>query len=352
MARRVIQFFKTHKQHLPAAALVFGLVWDSLTLGRPDQLYGNLVLLSYLLIAGFCIALMTRREYAGKEVSLWLQLLTQFSFGNLTGGLLVLYIGSATLVGNWPFLLILVGLLVGNEIFRTRHVQIRFNTAVYYLLVLLYLILVVPVLTRSIAPWTFVVSAFASVGVVAVFFYILHLVAGRVFDANVRILTRSVTTILILFSGLYYFNLIPPVPLAVRDIGIFHNVTRVDGSYVVTYDRGAWYEFWKKSDTTFHLGVSRTAFCFSSIFAPTDLTTPIYHVWEFYNSNTDTWETKSRFNFPVVGGRVDGYRGYSQKSVTEGRWRCSVKTERGALLGRTEINTAPDNSGVFITESR
>jgi NADH:ubiquinone oxidoreductase subunit 3 (subunit A) len=333
-------------------ALVFGLVWDSLTLGRPDQLYGNLVLLSYLIIAGFCIALMTRREYTQKEVLLWPQLLVQFSFGNLTGGLLVLYIGSATLVGNWPFLLILIGLLVGNEIFKTRHVQLRFNTAVYYLLVLLYLILVVPVLTRSIAPWTFLISALASVGIISIFFYVLHLTAGRVFDANRRLLTRSVTTILIVFSGLYYFNIIPPVPLAVRDIGMFHNLSRVDDHYLLTYDKGRWYEFWKKSDSVLHLGVSSTAFCFSSIFAPTNLHTPIYHVWESYDELTDSWTIRNRFNFPIVGGRVDGYRGYSQKTLTEGKWRCSVRTDRGALLGRAEITAVQDSSGIFVTESR
>lgn len=348
----VVDFIKTHKRHLPAAALLFGLLWDSLTLGRPDELYGNLVLLTYLLIAGFGIVLMTRREALQKKPKLWLSLIIQFSFGNLAGGLLILYIGSATLVGNWPFLLILAGLLVGNEIFKTRYERLRFNTAVYYLLVLLYSILIVPVLFRTIASWTFLVSASLSIVVISLFLYLLRIIAKDVFEQSKKMLTRSIVVILVIFSALYYLNLIPPIPLAVRDIGIFHSVTRSGGDYLVTYEKKEWYKFWKKSDSTIYLKNSGTASCFSAIFAPTELKTPIFHVWEELDKNSGEWIERGRFNFSIVGGRIAGYRGYSEKTVTEGRWRCSVETERGALLGRVEANVVDKSSSELVTDIR
>jgi len=348
----MMNFVKKHKQHLPAAALVLGLLWDSLTLGRPDQLYSNLVLLAYLFIAGFCIILMTRREVRKKEPKLWLSLIIQFSFGNLAGGLLVLYIGSATVIGNWPFLLFLVGLLIGNEICKTRYERLRFNTAVYYLLILLYLILLIPVLFRSIAPWTFLVSALLSLLIIRGFLIIVRLIAKEIYTQNKNILTRSIFSILIVFGFLYYVNIIPPVPLAVRDIGIFHSVERTGGNYSLTYEKRGWYMFWKKSDSTIYLGDSNTASCFSSIFAPTDLGTPIFHVWEKFNEDSGTWIEKGRFNYPISGGRVAGYRGYSVKTVDEGRWRCSVETERGSLLGRSYVDVLPGEADEFITDLR
>ncbi len=348
----MIKFIKKHKQHLPAFALVTGLVWDTLTLGRPDQLYGNLVLLSYLFIAGFCIIVMTRREEKGKKRLLWLVLMTQFAFGNLTGGLLVLYVGSATLAGNWPFLLLFIGLMIGNEIFNTRHTQIRFNTTVYYLLVLAYLILIVPVLTRSVESWTFLVSAFGSLVVIYLFIQLLKLVGKTVVAEHMSVLKKSIAGTLIIFSFLFYANLIPPVPLSVRDIGIFHGVERTGEEYRLTYQKPVWYKPWEKSDTRIFLGTTSAAHCFSAVFAPTDLRTPIFHVWEEYSDVTEEWEERGRFRFPITGGRVSGYRGYSTKTVDLGEWRCSVETERGALLGRVGVEVVSGRAGNLISEIR
>jgi len=348
----MINFIKNNKRHLPAAALVTGLVWDSLTLGRPDELYGNIVLLSYLFIAGFCIVLMARREVLKKEPKLWLSLIIQFSFGNLAGGLLVLYMGSATLVGNWPFLLILALLLIGNETFKSRYTRLRFNTSVYYLLILLYSILIVPVLFRSIAPWTFLASALLSLVVVSLFLYLLRSVAREVFVQSKVMLMRSIAFTLIIFGTLFYLNLIPPIPLAVRDIGIFHSVERVGGNYSVLYEKPVWYRFLKKSDSTIYLGNSNTASCFSAIFAPTELNMPIFHVWEEFDTDSSEWIERSRFDFPILGGRVLGYRGYSVKTVNSGQWRCSVETKRGALLGRVRVDVREGLADEFITDLR
>ncbi len=352
MISYVVDFVKKYKQHLPAVALVAGLVWDSITLGRPDQLYGNIVLLTYLLIAGFCIALMAHREVLKKKSKIWLSLIVQFAFGNLTGGLLVLYIGSATLAQNWPFLLILAGLLVGNEIFKSRYRRVQFNILVYYLLVFLYSILIVPVVFRSIESWTFLVSALLSIVVISLFLYIIRLVAKKVFKQSKKMFKIGIFSTLFIFSIFYYLNIIPPVPLAVRDVGIFHSVVRSGGDYFVTYEEGAWYKFWWKSDSTIYLKNTNTASCFSSVFAPTELETPIFHVWEMYDKNSGMWEERGRFNFPIVGGRVDGYRGYSEKTITEGMWRCSVETERGALLGRVSIEAILDTPPEFVTDLR
>ncbi|MCW9054843.1 MAG: DUF2914 domain-containing protein [Candidatus Pacebacteria bacterium] len=352
MFKRTITFIRKHRQHLPTVAIFSGFIWDSLTLGRPDQLYSNLVMLAYLFIAGSCIIFMAQREETGAPQSLWAQTLTQFSFGNLASGLLVLYMGSATLIGNWPFLLILLALLIGNEFVKNRHQRIRFSVAVYYLLILAYLIVLIPVLTRTVASWTFLVSAFASLVVVVGYLAIIRKIARRVYDEDRRLLVRSVLAIVVTFSFLYYANLIPPVPLSAREVGIYHSVTRTELGYEVMYEKH-WYEFWKNSDSTIHAKTPVAVGCFSSVFAPADITIPIQHVWDEYNPRAREWEVREVFDFPVAGGREEGYRGYSIKRVEVGKWRCSVETNRGALLGRAAVNVEySEDKYPLVVESR
>ena len=350
--KRLFTFFNRHRKHLPTLALVAGLVWDSLTLGRPDQLYANMVLLSYLVIAGFCIVLLARRETPKKGYKLSLPLIIQFSFGNLAGGLLVLYVGSATLSGNWPFFLVLLGLLIGNEIARTRHAQVRFNVSVYYFLALLYFILLVPILTRTIGSWTFLLSLFSSIIFIFGFLLVLRFTAKDILNKDKGVLARGIFSIAVVFSAFYYLHVIPPVPLAARDIGIFHDVEKRNGDYLVSYEAGKWYAFWKRSDTDARVKTPGTLSCFSAIFAPTDINISVYHVWEKFDASRKRWEELGHFNFPILGGRALGYRGYSEKTVTEGIWRCSVKTGNGALLGRVHVSVTSGIPTPLTTEVR
>src|SRR5439155_500361 len=49
---------------------------------------------------------------------------------------------------------------------------------------------------------------------------------------------------------LYVFRLIPPVPLSLMEIGIYHDVARQnDGAYRVSYVKPPWYRFWASDDT-------------------------------------------------------------------------------------------------------
>ena len=44
MIGTVTSFVQRHERHIGVGAFFLGFVWDSLTLGRPDQLFENVVL--------------------------------------------------------------------------------------------------------------------------------------------------------------------------------------------------------------------------------------------------------------------------------------------------------------------
>lgn len=118
---RAKQFVEYHRAYIPTAALLTGFVWDSITLGRPDQLFDNLVIIFYLAVAGVTIILVNRRRERGLETKIWQVILLQFSFGNLASALFIIFGKSGTIIGSWPFLLLFIVLLIGNEFARGQY---------------------------------------------------------------------------------------------------------------------------------------------------------------------------------------------------------------------------------------
>jgi hypothetical protein len=148
-----------------------------------------------------------------------------------------------------------------------------------------------------------------------------------------------------LFNILYFLNIVPPVPLSLKSIGVYHTLVRnPSGNYTATYEPSPWFIFWRDTSNVYRVSNAGTAVCFSSVFAPTGLSAPIYHQWEKYNDDKGRWETVSKISFPINGGRDAGYRGYSDLVVTPGRWRCDVETQSGALIGRISFTVRSSDS--------
>ncbi|MBI2004585.1 DUF2914 domain-containing protein [Patescibacteria group bacterium] len=337
------------ERRLAAVALLVGFVFDLIIADRPDSVQNNLLLLLYLIVAGGCIIalnLRVRRQAGTESVAspLFLLVVLQFCFGGLASNLFVLYGRSGTLVGSALFIALLGAMLVGNEFLRSRYETLRFNIGVYYILLLTYLIIAVPTfILHSIGVWVFVASGVFSLILIAGFLYLIYftVLRGRARDRQFIEVSAVVVGIFIFFNTLYFFNIIPPVPLSLKAVGVYHSISRSGSDYTATYENPAWFAFWHDTSGTFTLDSSAllksnpTAYCFSSIFAPTGLKTPVIHVWEQYNEAASAWQERSRVSFAISGGRTGGYRGFSLKSsITPGRWRCNVETRSGVLIGR------------------
>jgi hypothetical protein len=117
---------------------------------------------------------------------------------------------------------------------------------------------------------------------------------------------------------------------------VYHDVKEIgEGKYQLTFEAGEWYEFWKESDSVFHRVGGGPVFCYAAVYAPAKISTTIYHRWEYYDAEKGAWVYHARIPYAISGGRLGGYRGYTQiESVRDGRWRCSVETERGQAVGR------------------
>src|SRR6185312_4344174 len=138
-ADAAVDFWKTYEHRLGIGALAVGFTFDVFLAKSPESVVDNILLLSYLFIAGSIIILLnirTRRQMEQESPAepLILLLILQFCFGGLASNLLVLYGKSGTLAGSAFFLAVLVAMVFGNEYLRSRYSQLRFNIVVYYFL--------------------------------------------------------------------------------------------------------------------------------------------------------------------------------------------------------------------------
>ncbi len=336
--------YEDKKQYQPIVAFFAGFTWDSFTLTRIDLLLDNLIMFSYILLAGVFIYLVSLIEENVLEKNWvlkykdWYPNIVQFFFGGLFSGYVVYYFQSASITKNWLFLLFLVLLLLCNEFIKNRLSNFTFQIVFYYLATFSFFIFYLPVLFETMGALVFLLSGFVSSAFIAGLIYLLYKQLQEKLQSKLKNLLIILGSIYLIFNLLYFTNLIPPVPLSLKEAGIYHHVSRTDDGYKVRFETGSWYEPLKDSDDDFHYAPGDTVYCFASVFAPTNLNTRIFHHWQMYNEKNDEWITSDRTNYKISGGRDGGYRGYTlKKNIQPGLWRIDVETDREQLLGRVSF---------------
>ena len=324
--------------------MVAGFAFDNFMLYRIDLLIDNVILIFYLVVVTVCIFLINLHEagvLGGRRfyyVSSLAPFPMQFAFGGLFSVFTVFYTRSAALSVSWFFVLFLLFMLVGNEFFRSRYRRMNFQINVLFIAIFSYAVFAVPILAGRMGAAVFLLSGAASLAIIgALAFLLLFFMPSRARETKWRIV-RSISAIFIVTNALYFLNIIPPIPLSLKEGDVYHSIARTSGGdYIGEREPSAWYDFFKTTQTM-HLVQNEPAYFFSAVFAPTRLNTKIFHNWQYYDDKADEWKSRTRIELPVVGGRDGGYRGYSMKTnLEQGLWRVDVETERGQVLGRTNF---------------
>lgn len=342
---RAIHWFERYERHLSSGAMIVGFIIDNLTLTRVDLLFDNLVIIFYLTVATIAIALVHFHESRRWEHE-WLTLARtfapvpmQYAFGGLFSSFVVFYTRSASFISSWLFLLLLFTLLIGNEFVRERYARLTFQVGVLFFAIYSYAIILVPIAVGKMGTWIFLLSGVVSVLAVALLIVWFAKISPARVQKHLGSMMYAIAGIYGVMHLLYFANIIPPIPLSLKDAGVYHAVWKGgDGNYHVLGETQSWRErLWPIR--TIHLAPQERAYAYSSVFAPTRITTRIVHDWEYYNADKRRWESQFTYSFAIVGGRDGGYRGYTEKmQVPEGKWRVSVRTPEGLLLGRLRFD--------------
>jgi hypothetical protein len=333
------KFIAQYQHQLSIGAFVVGFCIDTLVLKRIDLLISNVLLLTYL---GTVVVVMVLLHRAAthtpyfdviKRLYLWLPFVAQFAFGGMFSGFLIFYSQSGSFISSWPFILLIIMLIFINEFLRTYQQRLTYQSLLLFFCLFSFSIYALPIFLGRMGDDVFEYSGLAAVAAFSVFVLLLYSIDARRVRMSLGSIVVGTLAVYGLITALYFSNVLPPIPLALKDIGVYHSVVRAAGGYEVQTEPQSWYA--RLLGVTVMLEPSASLFAYSSVFAPTRLTTSIVHRWERFDTARQTWVTVSTIPFGIFGGRDGGYRGYSELGpLSEGLWRVNVETTRGQLIGR------------------
>lgn len=361
--QRLKLYLEQHERRIAAISFAFGFVFDIVTTGRIDswalavQQVAYLSVIAAILLYGFVAegrpapdpesVSRFRRVYDEFHV-----VVLHFLLGSLLSVYTIFFFKSSSLFASFGFLGVLVVVLVANESRRVKALGLPVRFMLFSICLLSFSASVVPIAFGSVGVLVFMLSMLAGCIPVAVMYaWIRKRVPERETDARWRILAPFGATLAI-FLMLYQFRLIPPVPLSIPFMGVYHNVERSGEHFLLSHERPAW-RFWHHGDQYFRAQPGDRVFVYFRIFSPARFADRVTMHW-YWKDDARGWALQDAIPINIVGGREEGFRGYGVKSNYQpGRWQVRVETTDGREIGRIyfRIEAAPESPRNFRIET-
>lgn len=322
----------------PLAFFVAGFTFDALLLHRIDDPLMLAHQALYLTLAAAIIAWDLFCEAGKATIPARLQKiwnyregLLHFILGTLLNVYTIFYFKSGTILSSLVFLGLLALLLYLNEVRPTKIPKHALRNALFGLCLISYMNIIVPIVVGSIGVVVFLLAIAAAASLHVGYTGLLksRLDSGVVW----REIRLPFVGIAIVYAMLYFLKVLPPVPLSMKHIGIYHDVVRVEGGYKLGSTRPEW-RFWEAGDQTFEARPGDKIFCFVQVFSPTNFREQLFVRWQYKDEKTG-WTNSDAIPLGVVGGRAEGYRGFTSKTNYQpGEWRVRIETSDGREVGR------------------
>jgi hypothetical protein len=359
--KKIGAWIERNEHHLGAVVFLGGFVLDVAAFRRADLPLVNGLFVAYIVVAVLGIALahflLARRPDLAKKgrrsFPALCTLAAQFSLGGLLSGCLILYFRSAVLAASWPFIAALALVFAGNELLHTYRERLAFQVGLFYLTLYAYAIFELPIVAGSMGPHIFLLSGVASLAASVALCAFLYAIARARFMQSARTIAIGFAAIFILVNASYFTGVLPPLPLALTDAEIAHGVARTAQGYDLSVEAASSGLLGAFRPLQAHVLPGEPLYAYSAVFAPITITTPIVHRWE-YDDPQKGWQTVTKISFPIAGGRDGGYRGYSESyAVTPGRWRVSIETSTGQVIGRVNFTVVSATAAPILeTETK
>jgi hypothetical protein len=354
---RLKAYYGRNEGRLAAVAFAAGFVFDIVTTGRIDSWLTIGQQAAYLLvILGILVHMFLQQDGPppapagfGKWYYEYRSPLVHFLMGALLNLYAIFYFKSSSRLVSFGFLGLLMAVLLANEVRRIKTAGLPFKFALLSLCFLSFFAYLLPVLIGQIGLWIFVLSMLA--GSVP-----LVIAAWRVPKEKSALARRQILVplgcVMIGFLAFYYFRLIPPVPLSVPFIGVYHQVERTADGYRLSHERPAW-KLWHNGDQTFLAQPGDRVYVYFRVFAPARFADQLQMRW-FWKDPARGWTPYPPIPIRIVGGREEGFRGYGFKANYQpGDWKVQVETADGREIGRVyfELIPAPAAPRTLLTQA-
>lgn len=356
-------FYLKHERWAPLTFFILGFLFDIISLGRIDSLSSILQQGVYLLVIGTFVGLELLHAggaFAPRAGSRFEQLwkyrepLVHFLLGSLLSVYTLFYFKSASTLASLAFVGVLAVILVVNEFKRFDDSGATVRMALFSLCKVSYFLYLVPVVLGFIGVLPFIVALFtSSIALIPLYLWLKRrMLAARATSAAesndaVPVLRQRVLlpafAIQALFVVGYFTQLIPPVPIAVSYMGIYHDIKKEAGHYELVYTR-PWWKIWQNGDQTFAARPGDKVYCFARIFSPTRFKERLQIRW-LYKNGRGGWAPADAIPLEITGGREEGYRAFTAKAnYAPGDWRVQIETSDNREIGRIYFKIVADAS--------
>lgn len=339
---RALHWAKRNERWLSSAFFVFGFVDHLVTFGVFKLSIEILIFEAYLAFAAVCtiVAHLTAGRAGGKAVrtlAVLAPLFAQLTIGGLLAGFVIFYAKSSVLSVSWPFLILLTVIFFGNEVLRDYREHLVFQTVLFYFSLYALAIFALPVYLGRMGEQVFLLSTALSIGVFVLFLGLLALLEWERLRKTLLPILVSSAVLTGTIVGAYVTDVIPPIPLILRQGGVYHQVAHEGTEYLARGEAARpWYD--PRPEVVHHVP-GTPLYAYSAIFAPSDFSAGVVHVWQKYDQTSKKWQTQSTIAFTLSGGREEGYRGYSLKYDPQpGKWRVLVQTLTGQTIGKLRFD--------------
>lgn len=318
--------------------------------GRIDETPVLVQQAAYLAVTGLLLGVMIRFELLQLEPPGWLRRpwryvehAMHFMLGTLLNAYILFYVKSGSGVPAVLFLVLISLLLLINESPRFHRLGPVVIFGLYSFSLTSYLAYLLPVLLGHLRPWMFFAASVLSLLPIVLLARLMARWGANRWLAFRRALGPAIAVQVVLLA-LFVAHLVPPVPLSVRSLGIWHGVEREGTEFKLSrLPRARWRQVWRHDEQVFLARPGDRVYVFTRIFAPHNFRDQVRVRWAKWEPGRRAWNESDAIPLRIVGGREEGFGGYSYKqNWSPGDWRVAIETEDGREIGRTRFEIRPD----------
>ncbi len=248
--RRRLEAFR--QRHARAEHLLFfvgGFSFDALMVRRIDDAPILIQQGAYLAVAGLLLFGLNAWDHRQVEpprslrwLWRWSQPVLHFVLGTLLNAYVLFYFKSASGLSALLFLGAITLLLLVNELPQFRRFGPVVLFGLYSFCLTSYFAYLYPVLFGRLRPWMFPLAVATSLLPLVLLAWGHHWLTrdGRRVLREALLPSFGVQAVLVL---LFVGHLVPPVPLSLRDIGIYHGVSKTGLTYELSHHPVPWWRF-------------------------------------------------------------------------------------------------------------
>ncbi len=349
--KRKITYLKIkHESHLDVLFFICGFVFDAFMVSEVDEPFAIFQQVLYLFIIATLIhfELLFRLQKwrpGPRLVKSWgyRNLLLHFLLGTLLNIYSIFYIKSASFVNSLIFLLLMALMILGNELPIVKKSTVSFKVGLFAICLFSYISILFPLILGFIGWTPFLLSSVTTCGL---FYLQFRFLQKKINDAGLLLRATLIPSIsvLLVFGFFYFMGWIPPVPLNVKEQGIYHFVEKKEGAWLLSSEREDW-KFWQRGDQNFKAEPGDKIYFYAQIYSPARFSDEVYVQFSHLDTK-GAWRPADHIPLKIFGGRKEGFRGFAVKSNYEpGEWRVQVVTATRQEISRLyfEVSTVTPN---------